>query len=1386
MADAKHDDNLAEADRRAEKNSNSGRNATPRATPDVIPVAHMDESDGVGTDNDPLQMDAFAIDDDEFLDRVKNAKAKRADLNRERRFEFSVVDIQMGFLTKGQMSNVFLEFSVGGRSAEVQSTAEVERTRVDTENKRNKGETLTAYVDEPVWEVRVVRPPARRLHTRMVRVPMANDSDSKIIFPGQSLSGVWRGTYAQLRDESLTVRVWYYQKWGPNVLVGESRERLDRVADGSTDRFVVVLKRTQRGYRGRKQEVATVSFKFELEEAFDWKLTFQDWSLHGDGLEPRVPNGGTLGARLRRVFPCRLGRNYFHHAIDFRMEPASLTRRVLCGLACCTSCWWVRSRLWLTNGNSRDPDGTVRNTSLRFIGTRSRLEEQRLWVDVYKSYYGCFWPVICRFAGPKVNPGAIQWSAPLQGKIDYGHVLFQHAKLIDKRVGCLAGICRPLLNCADASDVRQVSAAGQVHTEIEPLYRQIGNTGRATGTGRFFKLFARNTYLCIKAVRAEGLAAVGFYAEALNPVITCDWLGVRKTTRVLHDTAAPFWDEWLFFRVPGISGRRARPQTLADFGSQAPGSILSLSVWHQDRTGARATLGSVQIGFDELYAKRKLETSDPFQGRHGKHYYVYRVTKRLHTSGDRARAAAKNRGSVADMGKHHAGGLHAGGVDNALVQSGLGFGVVDTARRGVRGRSGFDRGVRGRRSSMGDVGLDEMNSGTVSGRVSGRVSSRNQNREGKAGGFVEFVILLDRLGQKPIGHPRTDTNHASSSHGRRGILGPCLSLGHRKRKFSEKKELIGGVKALLREPLTSVEVTRAAAFWERATSVLPDRSIRQLPFCGLDRASGGLYYLTSFVSPLTPPSSLSGVADAFYFASSIRTRQDMGDAERKWSGGGDGSMAQVGGSVGSTVPGDGVLTSPTWVNQGTRSHPTVWSDPYFLLDQRQGCVRDRALLLCCLLLGLHQDAYVAVGMASTEQGPRAHAWVVSLEDHDRSNGYPASVRHYEAASGRTHLRWNPPRSDRDDSAVESLRYLVAERDERARERVSRKTSGKGREMKSTARTGSLKSDSLSLLSEDADNDLKLLQLSTSATQAKLPSETRLHSSESDDDGKKATAGPRPDNTLERKQSYTVESDETGLYAYSIASSWTQSRVALRRAEKDFTLRLRRSLQLGASDADESLRLRKSLRAWRSNHGEQQRTPYHSIGVLFNHKRLLVNLQDPDPEKIKFDLENPLRWRRLVTHEGRARPDGGSFYSTRVIHSRRLREEEARHREQETTSVIRQVIRGQRGLAHLTTTFLPKFRFQENLIGEEHTAELYGKTRLKFECRLGGRDPGLAAKEMENVTKARVLASNGDLSDADKTPSSVEMGRRNIAVQRSVWKERIAGSLGRDEVCFFSS
>ena len=44
----------------------------------------------------------------------------------------------------------------------------------------------------------------------------------------------------------------------------------------------------------------------------------------------------------------------------------------------------------------------------------------------------------------------------------------------------------------------------------------------------------------------------------------------------------------------------------------------------------------------------------------------------------------------------------------------------------------------------------------------------------------------------------------------------------------------------------------------------------------------------------------------------------------------------------------------------------VWSDPYFFLEKRKGDIRDHALLLCCLLLGLERedlDAYVCVGTA---------------------------------------------------------------------------------------------------------------------------------------------------------------------------------------------------------------------------------------------------------------------------------------------------------------------------------------------------------------------------------------------------------------------------------------
>jgi hypothetical protein len=206
---------------------------------------------------------------------------------------------------------------------------------------------VTSVVDEPVWEIRVVRAAAVRTHTRMVRVPVTHDADSKILFPGQELSGSWKGSYDELKQDRLTVRVWYYQKWGPNIFIGEAYEELATVADDTSARELIILKRAQRGLRARKQEVATVSFRFQLEEIFHWDLKFQDWTVRG--IQPKQPHGDGCLAQLARLAFCatRGDTPLYHHALEFQMPPSTCFRRILC----CGR--FVRDHVWLTNGHSR-------------------------------------------------------------------------------------------------------------------------------------------------------------------------------------------------------------------------------------------------------------------------------------------------------------------------------------------------------------------------------------------------------------------------------------------------------------------------------------------------------------------------------------------------------------------------------------------------------------------------------------------------------------------------------------------------------------------------------------------------------------------------------------------------------------------------------------------------------------------------------------------------------------------------------------------------------------------------------------------------------------------------------------------------------------------------
>ena len=71
-----------------------------------------------------------------------------------------------------------------------------------------------------------------------------------VSFQNHVFEGFWYGSYDNLKEEDMTIRVWYRRFYGANELVGEAKQELLEIANGKVDREFHVKTNLVKGQDG--------------------------------------------------------------------------------------------------------------------------------------------------------------------------------------------------------------------------------------------------------------------------------------------------------------------------------------------------------------------------------------------------------------------------------------------------------------------------------------------------------------------------------------------------------------------------------------------------------------------------------------------------------------------------------------------------------------------------------------------------------------------------------------------------------------------------------------------------------------------------------------------------------------------------------------------------------------------------------------------------------------------------------------------------------------------------------------------------------------------------------------------------------------------------------
>jgi len=513
-------------------------------------------------------------------------------------------------------------------------------------------------------------------------------------------------------------------------------------------------------------------------------------------------------------------------------------------------------------------------------------------------------------------------------------------------------------------------------------------------------------------------------------------------------------------------------------------------------------------------------------------------------------------------------------------------------------------------------------------------------------------------------------------------------------------------------PVFGSKILKAQAFWDETLSNIPkvfevmldERGMnrttykRFFAFLGKDEFSGGIHFLPTFVKPIHPPNEIQKPHKLLYFMYCIEFDE--------------------------RASGDRTIVNRRKTRKAD-SIPNVWvwSDPFFFLEKKRGDFKDHALLLCNFLLGLGFNAWVCIGNVRQKGRHKKsvpHVWVMTIEKEfdEKDDVVDKRIRFWEPSVGQTFVLVDTPgRFD---------------------------TTGRPKSKVAAATPA-----------EEKPVELKPVEEEPVPSHSRRGSQSSLYSEDGSDlDSVGAYSDhPEPEKNLEDDIMDFVTNDSADVKPTPIPDASVQgasrtSRIKMERQKLNHQRNILDPLKIPQLEA---------------MYNENDPTvPYATLDIVFNHKKLYANLQDPNPEKISYDFLSPNRWAPFPKNNWKEfifTKNITPFYPEKTLQSLEASSLDVLRVQEEILNRIINTIRSHREFAcHADTEFFNEFQFANQ--GSKN-AEEYISERLEFEEFHGDYD--------EELVTSLGGHHEGDEKKQEDEPVDVNEERR-------VWMEPILASL----------
>eukprot|EP00397_Hematodinium_sp_SG-2012_P016527 GEMP01016864.1.p1 GENE.GEMP01016864.1~~GEMP01016864.1.p1 ORF type:complete len:595 (+),score=134.10 GEMP01016864.1:328-2112(+) len=355
------------------------------------------------------------------------------------------------------------------------------------------------------------------LYTQMYTLKKGESAD--LSKPVDLIRNVWfRMPYRDMRNHVIRIDLWKVSKWTLNTYFGTCERTLWSIATSSMDLGVMIKKKLTKQEVAKKKtpyDVARVRCSISLEEIFDFRISFDNWTFKTN---PDHPDAGKINGERKKITLIVPKNRRAKASVHSLLRPHNSK---------------ARSSQWCDCDDGQYFWAKPSPRPFVFTGTRTYLSNSYFCVSVDTGD-----PPLGldsgAYPGTQIGKALLGLTSILEISVFKGTVKALSNETNRYKVGELVGNVKAM-ECSYGRD----TAEFDIVTRPE----------QPKGAGMVTHLNETEQHLVVRITKCEGLPVADFDTGSSDPYLRVKWDGMVLLSPVLQRTIRPVFNHSFFFPV---------------------------------------------------------------------------------------------------------------------------------------------------------------------------------------------------------------------------------------------------------------------------------------------------------------------------------------------------------------------------------------------------------------------------------------------------------------------------------------------------------------------------------------------------------------------------------------------------------------------------------------------------------------------------------------------------------------------------------------------------------------------------------------------------------------------------------------------------------------------